>query len=111
MADRAKSLPKPELSYQRAMALYVVSGRGTVSTVKDCPQAAFVELMRRAARSAKDPDKARKVLDGLSFDQFVDRWYGLLILNQQGATLPVYATEEEARTSDRERLTGYKNDR
>jgi hypothetical protein len=87
----------PSLSYWQALALFIPGEMGRMSTVRDCPAHIFATHVRRAAQTAKDPQKCTAALDGLDFRHCVDKWAALCALHQHQARLPCAPTWIDAR--------------
>ncbi|HAG99429.1 MAG TPA: hypothetical protein DDW33_03310 [Ktedonobacter sp.] len=73
----------PSLQYDRAMTLSIIV------PVKDAPADVFMVLMQHVVQSARNPEKAQKVLEGLDFSNPTDKWFALNSLQEMGVALPL----------------------
>lgn len=88
---------EPAVTYYRCMELYCITADGAICTVENCPAGAFRVLAQVAAQTAKRPETALSALSGLNYAYTIDRWYAVTTLRDNGAAIPLFATESEAK--------------
>lgn len=91
------SLPKsslPKLSYKQAMQSWFILSH-QVHQVSSCSSFDFQDFLDTCSASVKKP--LCGALKGLRYRELIDRWYALNELLIHGATIPLFATREEAR--------------
>lgn len=84
----------PKLSYKQAMQSWFIAG-GKIYQVSSCNAFVFQDFVDECAATVKKP--LCGALKGLRYREPIDRWYALDTLLCHGATIPLFATKEQAR--------------
>lgn len=82
----------PELTYEQAMALYIVSSdSGKISTVRECPGDEFRTIIRQAALTSPAVTTLAHDMERMQWDNPVDRWWILCRMLEFEVSLPCTA--------------------
>lgn len=95
----------PDLSMRQAMQMYIISGRGKIDTVADCPAAAFLHQVKQAIETVPGKKRAVLVRELLELDyespkeREVSRYYAITRLQESGAVQFIYESYVDDRDS------------
>jgi hypothetical protein len=84
MSTRVKSLPCPQISFDEAMRRFIITGRGMIGTVKECPAPAFLYQAKSAIATVPQAKQAklRKELLELDYSEPTAKYHAIMTLTE-----------------------------